>query len=329
MQLPQDLRNAMEIVAADMTGEAGRRTAQAVSERYRDRRRQSAEVMVGSQAQAAAYAATRMPATWAALRACMAHVRAAMPTFAPLDLLDVGAGTGAAMWAAADAWPELTACRLAERSDGMVQVGQRLASQADAAVIRDAVWLSRDLAHGLGGETADLVTAGWMLNEVGDAALLPAVEALWAATRAVLLIAEPGTPDGFVRLLRIRDHLLQLGAHLAGPCPHACPCPVEAPDWCHFTERVNRSRAHRQLKGATLAYEDEKYGWLAVSRLPVNPVPARIRRHPEVHGGFIRLSLCAVDGLRSETVTRSDGMAWRQARSVGCGDAWPPETGQS
>ncbi len=323
MQLPPDLRAAMAHVAAELTDEAGRRTAQAVSERYRDRRRHAGEMMIGSRAQAAAYAATRMPATWAAMRVCMAHVQEVLTDFQPKSLLDIGAGTGAAMWAAADAWPDLATCRLAERSEGMTAVGVQMGALADAAAVRHAVWLQRDLLHGLGGETADLVTAGWVLNELGDAALDAAVETLWAATTGVLLIAEPGTPEGFGRILRIRDRLLRLGAYLAGPCAHTHACPVVAPDWCHFAERVNRIRAHRQLKDAALAYEDEKYCWLAVSRQPVGPVVARIRRHPEIHGGFIRLSLCAGEGLRTETVTRADGPRWRQARDAEWGDSWP------
>ncbi len=323
MQLPSDLKAAMEHIAADLTDEAGKRTSQAVSERYRDKHRQAAEVMVGSRMQAAAYAATRMPATWAAMRACMVRICEILPAFRPRSILDVGAGTGAAMWAAADTWPELNVCLLTERSDGMTAVGRQMASLAGSAAVRNAVWRQQDLLHGLDGESADLVTAGWVLNELGDAALGDAVETLWEATAGVLLVAEPGTPEGFGRMLRIRDRLLGLGACLVGPCPHTRACPVAVPDWCHFAERINRIRPHRQLKGAELAYEDEKYCWLAVSRNPAEAVPALIRRHPEIHGGFIRLALCTEDGLRAETVTRSDGPLWRQARNAGWGDAWP------
>src|SRR5436190_23446643 len=58
-------------------------------------------------AQAVAYAVARMPATFAACAAVFARIAEVMPAFAPASLLDVGAGTGAASWAAIGQWPGL------------------------------------------------------------------------------------------------------------------------------------------------------------------------------------------------------------------------------
>ena len=41
-----------------------------------------------------------------------------------------------------------------------------------------------------------------------------------------------------------------------------------APDWCHFTQRLPRSRAHKQIKGAELPFEDEKFSYVALTRAP-------------------------------------------------------------
>jgi len=101
---------------------------------------------------------------------------------------------------------------------------------------------------------------------------------------------------------------------------------VQAPDWCHFSERVNRLRIHRQLKDGQLPYEDEKFTWLAFSRERMTPAKARVLRHPEIHSGWIRLSLCAREGLASRTVTRRDGGAWRAARNITMGDAWADDS---
>ena len=38
----------------------------------------------------------------------------------------------------------------------------------------------------------------------------------------------------------------EAGANILAPCPHARPCPLAAPDWCHFSARVARSRLHRE-----------------------------------------------------------------------------------
>ena len=326
MQLPQDLQTAIERVMGNQAGVRERETAKEISDRYRDKRRDRAEQMVATTAAAAAYAATRMPATWAAICSAMEQVAALCPHWRPETLLDVGAGTGAAVWAASLNWPELSAAWLAERSEAMTHMGQTLANCASHDVVRQAHWIKADLSLGLPEGSRSLVTAAYVLNELGDTALDAALDRLWLATRDILLIVEPGTPDAWARMMRIRARLIATGAHLVGPCPHEYPCPVQAPDWCHFSERVNRLRIHRQLKDGQLPYEDEKFTWLAFSRERMTPAKARVLRHPEIHSGWIRLSLCAREGLASRTVTRRDGGAWRAARNITMGDAWADDS---
>ena len=60
-----------------------------------------------------------------------------------------------------------------------------------------------------------------------------------------LLIIEPGTPAGYARMIALRSQLIASGAHVAAPCPHQAPCPLATPDWCHFAQRLPRSRAHK------------------------------------------------------------------------------------
>jgi ribosomal protein RSM22 (predicted rRNA methylase) len=56
---------------------------------------------------ALAYAAVRMPATYAAIRASLEAAGEIIPDFAPRSLLDVGADPGTAAWAAQDLWPSI------------------------------------------------------------------------------------------------------------------------------------------------------------------------------------------------------------------------------
>jgi ribosomal protein RSM22 (predicted rRNA methylase) len=97
------------------------------------------------------------------------------------------------------------------------------------------------------------------------------------------------------------------------------PCPVVPPDWCHFAARVERSSLHRRIKDADLGYEDEKFSYVALSREPAQPAPARIVRRPQHHPGFIILETCTPEGLRTERVTKRDRAAFREARKAGWG----------
>ena len=123
-----------------------------------------------------------------------------------------------------------------------------------------------------------------MIGEIGDAERRALAELMWEKTRDTLLVVEPGTPAGYARIIALRERLIALGAHVAAPCPHDGRCPLSAPDWCHFTQRLQRSRAHKQVKGAELPFEDEKFAYVALTRAPVARRPSRVLAQPAVQG---------------------------------------------
>jgi ribosomal protein RSM22 (predicted rRNA methylase) len=137
-----------------------------------------------------------------------------------------------------------------------------------------------------------------------------------------LVVIEPGTPRGAATIAAIREELFTLGAHMAAPCPAAMPCPLTAPDWCHFAARVERSSLHRRLKGGDLGYEDEKFSYVAVLREPVALSGARVLRHPQHRPGLIELELCTIAGTRRERATKRDKDRFRAARKASWGSRY-------
>ncbi len=110
------------------------------------------------------------------------------------------------------------------------------------------------------------MSAGYVLAEITAPAQDAFVRRLWEATRQVLVLVEPGTPDGFARLKAARTALIAAGAHVAAPCTHEAACPMAGEEWCRFLVRVQRSRDHRLLKQGERPFEDEPYAYLAVMR---------------------------------------------------------------
>jgi hypothetical protein len=90
-----------------------------------------------------------------------------------------------------------------------------------------------------------------------------------------------------------------------------------APDWCHFTQRLPRSRAHRQLKGAELAFEDEKFAYVALTRAAVARRPARVLAQPVATKVEVTAKLCASDGLVFAKVPRRAKADYARARRWG------------
>jgi len=169
-------------------------------------------------------------------------------------------------------------------------------------------------------EAADLVVASYVFGEISDAERSALADMMWARTRDTLLIVEPGTPAGYARIIALRAQLIASGAHVAAPCPHDGKCPLITPDWCHFTQRLPRSRAHKQLKAAELPYEDEKFIYVALTRAPMARRPARVLAQPVVTKIAVTAKLCTNHGVVSAIAPRRDKTAYARSRKYNWGD---------
>ena len=317
MELPPLLRTGVDCILADIPIAEIRKAAELLSGRYR-RETRDGRLHLSERAAATAYLATRLPATYAAVRASLAAIAEIRPAWAPRSLLDAGSGPGSVLWAARDQWPSIERASMIEASEAIRQLGDTLARESGACTR----WISADIAHGLPAlESADLVTLSYVLGELPPMAIDPLIERLWELSGEMLLVVEPGTPAGWQRVLLVRDRLIARGAHIVAPCPHAERCPLAAPDWCHFSRRVARSRTHRLAKEADVPWEDEKFIYLAASHTPNDAPAARVLARPRVASGAIRLKLCGPDGQMEERlVTRRQGEVFKVARRLNWGD---------
>lgn len=317
MELPPLLRAAVDRILRDTPIAEIRKAAELLSQRYRGEIRDG-RLHLSERAAATAYLATRLPATYAAVRASMSAIADIRPEWAPQTLLDAGAGPGSVLWAARDQWPSIDRAAMVEASEAIRRVGDELARESGART----GWIAADIARGLPAlERADLVTLSYVLGELAPSAIDPLIERLWALSQDTLLVVEPGTPAGWQRILRVRDRLIALGAHIIAPCAHAERCPLAAPDWCHFSRRVARSRTHRLAKDADVPWEDEKFVYLAASRTPNESSAARVLARPRAASGTVRLKLCSPNGqLEERLVTRRQGDDYKVARRLDWGD---------
>src|SRR3970282_486359 len=113
-ELPAPLSAAIE---ARLEGRAQgmlRDRARQLSERYRSRK--PTIETIRDEADALAYAGTRMPATYAAIVRALGRLDEERPEFAPKRVLDVGCGLGAGSYAAVTVWPSIAEIALIDRS---------------------------------------------------------------------------------------------------------------------------------------------------------------------------------------------------------------------
>lgn len=311
MEFPSELRFAIEQMLAGQDIKAMTASAEGISKRYRSESG-TGRSLVSSQRDTLAYAAVRMPATFGAvsraleltMECCNAEIS---------SVLDIGAGTGAASHAA----QLVTGCgniTCIEREESMISLGKQLMQARGIS----AQWIKRDISAADFDEKADMVLSSYCLNELSPSSREKAIQRLWNAAGKLLVIVEPGTPEGFRQLCAARKQLMALGGFVAVPCPSNGECTLPADDWCHFTARVARTRLHKQLKSGEAPYEDEKFCFIAVSRAEVCGA-ARVIRHPKIESGRITLRLCTAEGICDKLVTRKNPL-FKAARKSDCGD---------
>jgi ribosomal protein RSM22 (predicted rRNA methylase) len=326
-RVPATLSRALDAVLDGLPADALRRATAALIEVYRSGAPPTAQVL-HDPVTAAAYAAYRMPATHAAVARALRHATDLVPAhdLEVRTLVDLGGGTGAAVWAVAESLSTLERATVLDGSPDALALGRRIARHG-AGPVASATWDRMTIGPHLVVPQADLTTVSYVLGELGDALHATVLDAVVASSRLALVI-EPGTPRGYAAVLAARDRLVAAGWHLVAPCPQQGPCPVAArdDDWCHFSVRLDRSGLHRRLKGSALGYEDEKFSYVLASRDPLPRAAGRVLRHPVRRKGFVQLQVCTTGGsVERVVVTRRSGTAYRTARDVSWGDAWPPD----
>ena len=315
-EVPAGLAAIIRSLAEGHTGLADR--SGRISEHYRQAG--TSRAVVGEASDAIAYALSRMPATFAAVSRVLEELQDRAPGFVPATLLDAGAGPGTAAWAATERFDGLSKTLFDHNREFLALAGSIAADLSDEVEL-----LQRELASFDLNRSFELVTCAYALTEMGDTAVVAAAERLWRHTSGILVIVEPGRPRDYQRLMAVRAHFVDLGGTILAPCPHNAACPLVAPDWCHFSVRLNRSREHMRMKGGTLGYEDEKFSYLVVARPGIGSrASARVIRPPDENKFSVSLPLCTPHGTELRVVPSRDKVAFKAAKKLSWGDSVAP-----
>jgi len=288
-----------------------------LTERYRaDQGREQGGFV--SPAEAVAYVAARLPATFAAVEAVLPHV--------PLDdissVIDLGAGPGTAALAAALHWPDCGKFHLVEGDAFMSEISQKLFKDLPEVQHQTFSFQKANLLTRSVDSSYDLVLLSYVLNEFSANDQEAVLRKAWGAAEKGLVIVAPGTPVGHRQVMVLRSQLIEMGAFIAAPCPHHEKCPLKDGDWCHFSTRLPRSSFHREIKNAALAYEDEKYSYLVALRESSSHTSSRVIRKPLSRSGHVTLDLCTTEGLKRQTISKRDKALYRAATKAVWGDDW-------
>uniref|UniRef100_A0A803PP75 Methyltransferase-like protein 17, mitochondrial n=1 Tax=Cannabis sativa TaxID=3483 RepID=A0A803PP75_CANSA len=251
-----------------------------------------------------AYVASRMPAVFSACHRVLKEVRRRLPGFSPSTVLDFGAGTGSAFWALREVWPQsLEKVNLIEPSQSMQRAGRSLIQGLKNLPLIHSYESIETLTKNIkkSERKHDIVIASYVLGEIPSLKdRITTVRQLWDLTKDVLVLVEPGTPQGSSIISQMRSHILWMekrklrklkigtnddttkekdlvadaqktGAFIVAPCAHDGTCPLEkGGTYCHFVQRLERTsiqRIYKRSKGKPLrGFEDEKFSYVVFRR---------------------------------------------------------------
>lgn len=300
--------------------------SEAVRACYRDKTACPGDLAVRGLGEAQAYLAWRFPVTALVIFEVLGRLKEAWPEFSPGSILDIGAGPAVSVLPVLAHFPGIRSYHLLEKQPAMQKAGELILDRLKGQ-LADEVEFHR-LPADFKAKTlpqADLVLASYVVNELTtqDVALL--CQRLTTSVRQAAVLIVPGTPEHFHKLTDLRNQLLASGFTILAPCTFSGRCHMEGEtDWCHFYQRVQRSSLLRQLKGAELAYEDEKFSYLVVARtgqLPDNGEAARIIRHPLIQKGYRDVTLCSAQGVSQIRFTKGKHReVYRELKDLGWGD---------
>lgn len=316
-RLPTGVARAIEAITSEGHAVRTADERRLLTEAYRS----GASPDLEGEGRIAAYLQVRMPATYAAALAVFRAVSLRVPSWAPASVLDLGTGPGTALYAARAVWPSIGRTTGVDRTTAILETAREIARRSGDEVAAATRWIEAGIEADTTIAPHDLVVCSYSFGELMPEPRRDAIRQINGVSGAIVVIIEPGTPRGYDAVIEARTALLERGWHLLAPCPTEARCPMQQlPErWCHFSTRLERDRAHRDAKGGTLAYEDEKFSYIAVGPDP-HPAGARVVGHPRQHGGFVELELCSDDGIERRIVSRKHGSRYAEARRLRWGD---------
>ena len=315
MKIPDILENAIEEKLNHVKLTELKQYASQLSEKYMYQER-TGDTLLNTELEALAYSIMRMPATYGAVYTALKH------TLERIDgniqsVVDIGAGTGTATWAISELL-DTKDIQCFEREQVMLELGKSFMSQNPN--LKDVSWNYMDIVKDDLDIKADLVVTSYMLNEIKPESRKDVINKLIKSSNHLILIIEPGTPEGFKNIKEVQKTAIENGLHIVAPCTFQDICPLPDEDWCHSIVRMERTKVHKLLKNADLPYEDEKFSYVAISKEKYDNSGSRILRHPMIKKGKITLKICYNGRIEDMIVTKKDKELFKAVKKKKCGD---------
>ncbi len=275
---------------------------------------------------ALAYLGLRVPATYAQVFGALGAVREVVPSWRPKSLLDIGSGPGTATWAAISQWPELDEITCLDDDKDFILLGEQIIK--DSEIKHYVNWKSHDVRLGIeeGENFYDLIIIANVLNELTPKAQEKLIGQAFNLCKGLLIIIEPGTPQGSKIVSTMAQKLRRTGILLA---PYIANTFVEDKDYyLHFPQRFIRPEFQRRIRQQMRTrtemasdWEESKYSYVAISKFAAEKnYWARTVGEPEIQKGFLEIPIITAENITKIKVMKRDKEAFTFAKRLRWGE---------
>lgn len=321
MKIPDLLEFAIEEEVNKYSIKDLKNAALNLSKRYMENER-TGETFLRTNLDTIAYSVIRMPATYSAIRTCLEKVLEVYD-YDIKSVLDIGSGTGAAEWACNDLFAVNDIVCL-EREKEMRDISKKYFSYDEN--LKNVKFIESDILKEDLSIKKDLCVLSYIVNELSRENRLKVIDKALKSAGKVLLVVEPGTPEGFNNIKEIRDYAYNKGYKIIAPCTCFCGrCDISSDDWCASSVRVQRTKIHKYLKDAEIGFEDEKFSYVAIGikdDIDFCEVDnkKRILRHPKIENGRVIVKTCLKGEIKEEVITKKSKDEFKTLKKKNVGD---------
>lgn len=275
-----------------------------------------------------AYLALRTPATYAQIHAACSAICEMIPSWKPVSVLDIGSGPGTGVWAAKDSWESIVDATCVDAERNFITIGRQLTEQSQFSI--SVTWEHKDVRGGLDqSKQYDLVIISNVLNELTPASRDKLLGQAFNSTSGVLLVVEPGTPEGSIITQTVAKQFRN-SAHLVAPYIDNSLVQKEG-FWLHFSQKFIRPEFERRIRqhmrdNSEMAsdWEEAKFSYVALSKLSTeNAIWGRCIGPIQNQKGFIELPVLTKDAIETIRVMKRHPEQYHYAKELKWGDVIP------
>ncbi len=321
INLPPAIQKTISAMLAKQTSSEWVKRAELVHKRYMTFKKDN-DSYLQDYTDALSYVALRAPATYTQIYSTLATIKEVAPSFKPTSILDIGSGPGVGMWAAQTIYPQIEDITNIDQNKNVIALGKEIAASTN--IPTNIVWKHADVKSGLekNGNTYDIILLANILNELHPRDRERLIGLAFNLCKGVLIIIEPGTPNGSTIVQSAAKSLSRTGTLLA---PYINNSFVENDTfWMHFSKRFMRPEFTRRIRQymrddmlSASNIEEAKFAYVAIGKQESkNKSWGRCIGSVRIQKGFLEVPILTADQIMQIKVLKRNKKQYTIAKNL-------------